>query len=495
MPLLQTDNQIRDALASYPLIDRVFKLSAERDMPIYLVGGTVRDLVLGRATHDLDFVVEGSGLALARYVADQLGGAFVPLDRERSTGRVLLSHPAPAQPSPDTTRLWLPQHLDIASLRGEDLRADLAGRDFTLNAMAIARTANGWRIDDPLDGRKDLRRRILRMASSSSFDSDPVRTLRAVRMQHQFGCTIEPETRDRLRSAVPLLKRVSAERVRDEWFKILALGDAATALGKMAQFGLLDQVAPMIAPTKSLDHALATVRATERLWAALQAPAHQSRSRPEGRFADSVHHLAPHIWRRYTALICDERGYLALLKCAALLHETDSSGTTLASLWKLSKREGELLHQAIHHYSDVQALAKNARLTRRMIYVYFAQTGEHGVDAAILSLAHSLASGTPSHDSEAWKHQVRCVAQLLCAWFEHRDTQIAPVPLLSGKEIMRVLSQQAGPQIGELLQNLAQEQAAGEILTRQQALAYVQQWKTRGPGKKRAKEQARDSDG
>ena len=90
MPACWPHNEIVRALARYPLIQTVFALSARRKQTTYLVGGTVRDILIGGETHDLDFAVQGSGLSLARYLADQLGGYFVPLDQERRTGRVLL---------------------------------------------------------------------------------------------------------------------------------------------------------------------------------------------------------------------------------------------------------------------------------------------------------------------------------------------------------------------------------------------------------------------
>jgi tRNA nucleotidyltransferase/poly(A) polymerase len=495
MLALQSHNLILDALARYPLIDRVFTLAAERGMPIYLVGGTVRDLVLGRDTHDLDFAVQGSGLELARYIADRLGGYFVPLDRERRTGRVLLAHADPPDLAPGTPRPGSkPQHLDIASLRGDNLRADLEGRDFTLNAIAIAHKENGWRLNDPLNGHQDLQQGILRAASPASFDSDPVRTLRAVRMQFQFDCTLEPQTRDRLRSAVPLLKHVSAERVRDEWFKILQLENAATALKEMTLLGLLHEVAPWFDRVQDLTLALAMVREVERLWAALNEPVNQQSTGAVRLVGDRLCDVAPHLRRRYTAMICDERSYLVLLKSAALLHGTRASRTELSAQWKLSKREVELLYQAIHHHPEVGALIEQIGLTRRAIYRFFAQTGEPGIDAAMVFMAHTLAHGAPGHGGESWKDQTEGVAQLLNVWFEHHDTQIAPTPLLSGQDIMHVLAQPAGPQIGELLRALIEEQAAGKVCTRQQALDYIKQRKSQ-IGAENSGESVKESDG
>ena len=144
MQALRSHNQIDNALARYPLIHQVFNLCAERDTLVYLVGGTVRDLLIGQETHDLDFVVQGNGLDLARHVADQLGGYFVTLDHTRRTGRVLLSRPSrPASTTGESRPAPAPHYLDIASMRGDNLRLDLEGRDFTLNA--IARDNRPWK--------------------------------------------------------------------------------------------------------------------------------------------------------------------------------------------------------------------------------------------------------------------------------------------------------------------------------------------------------------
>jgi tRNA nucleotidyltransferase/poly(A) polymerase len=496
MPVLRSYKQIAETLANSTLIDTVFTLAEDRGMHAYLVGGTVRDLLLGREIHDLDFAVQGSGLALARRVADRLGGYFVPLDLERQTGRILLDQ----ADLPATAAAWSPslppaRHIDIAALREESLQADLEGRDFTFNAIAIARTGAGWQVVDPLNGHKDLGHALLRMASPDSFGKDPVRTLRAVRLKVQFGCTIDPITYASLGSAVRLLKRVSAERVRDEWFKILHLAHTATAVEEMAQLGLLLEVAPSVAQREDLDHALATVRATERLWTVLCAPAALPRTGADQTIAQTLSRFGAHLCRRYAAQICDERTYLALLKCAALLHvadDGDDADSTSASRWKLSKRETRVLHTAIEHHTDAQTLIETG-LTRRAIYRFFAQTGEPGLDAAMLHLAHTLAAGELANDAEHVRHTTSGTAQLLSAWFEHQDTLIAPTPLLSGKDVMRVLGLPPGPHIGELLHRMAEEQAAGELVTRRQAIAAIQAWNVQGGAKRSGQEQARPS--
>lgn len=498
----------------YPLIAQVFDLAVEQGIPTHLVGGTVRDVLLGRDTHDLDFAADGDGLALARRIADHLHGSYVALDRARRVGRVLLRSQDVRGPASYSGSVYL----DIASLRGPDLEADLRDRDFTINAMAIERSADGtWHLLDPLGGHEDLRQRILRSASPSSFADDPVRTLRAVRMRNEFHCTIEPQTRAWLESAVPLLARVSAERIRDEWFKILDQPGASHALPELYHLGLLRTVAPPMERLQglaqdgpgrgdALDHPFAVVRQLERIWTAFE----ESCAPPSLFWPEALSALAPRICERYRSLICDERTFLSLLKCAAFLHDVGKPPTQeaapdaaarwreherrgaeialhLARQWRLSNVEGELLQIVVLAHACPARLTAEPSLTRRAVYRYFRDTGEYGVDVAIVSLADYLAAHEPNTDSPGWRRHVETVTGLLEAYFTKKETWIDPPPLLSGKDLMEILALSPGPRIGRLLSWLHEEQAAGEIHSRDEAIVQVRQWVqgNKAPGQER----------
>ena len=159
-------------------------------LTVYLVGGAVRDALLGRPIHDLDFVLERDAIKTARHIADALQADFYPLDSERDTGRVIVTNA-------DGTHMLM----DFASFRGADpstgsgqsLETDLDGRDFTLNAIALKLSDNS--LYDPLGGAMDLKEKRLRACSPSAFTDDPVRILRGVRLAANFGFHILPETR------------------------------------------------------------------------------------------------------------------------------------------------------------------------------------------------------------------------------------------------------------------------------------------------------------
>jgi len=465
------DDQIAQAIAKQPLIAQIFDLGAAKASAIYLVGGSVRDLLLGKGAHDLDFAVDGDGLLVARHIANKLNGAYVAIDRERKTGRVVL--PAKNGPRP---------YIDIASLRGPDLQADLRDRDFTINALAVQRAAQPgphrrgtsiWRVVDPLNGQSDLRDGILRAASPTSFMHDPVRTLRAVRMCVQLGCKIEPQTERWLVAAVPTLNHTSVERIRDEWFKILQQPGASPALKTLNRLGLLPAIIPdrrALAQAEKFDHALASVEAIERLW-------DEIRDREKGR---------PHIsrpWRkhrerlvqRYRTHICDERTRLALLKCATLLHGIDTApgrsaevAAGLMQTWHCSAREVALVRMSIAGQADVHLLAAEPALNKRMVYRFFRATGEYGIDAVLIALAARYAR------IDAQRRIAAIAARLLDDYYEHPE-RIDPPPLLSGHDLI-ALGLAPGPQMGKLLARLRESQATGEIQTRAQAIRDARSW-------------------
>ncbi len=219
----------------YPLVFPPLLGSVRAVLPdglaVYLVGGAVRDALLGRTIHDLDFALERNAIKTARRIADGLKADFYALDAERDTGRVIVN-------DEDGRRMVL----DFASFRGADLESDLKGRDFTLNAIALNLSDNT--LYDPLGGAMDLKEKRLRACSPSAFKDDPVRILRGVRLAANFGFHILPETRKAMKEAVGLLGKVSPERIRDELFRILDGRQPAACLRALEMLGVLDKILP-----------------------------------------------------------------------------------------------------------------------------------------------------------------------------------------------------------------------------------------------------------
>src|SRR5436189_4552196 len=225
MPVFQRERLTR---AEITVVRAVATLAGGRRSAPVLVGGAVRDAWLGRrpgAGVDLDIAVPAGALDLSRRVATRLGGAFVPLDPERGTGRVVVAG----------------VRLDVTDFRGPSLAADLAARDFTVNALAVPlrelATHGAAPIVDPTGGLADLRARRLRAPASRVLADDPLRALRGVRLEAALGFRLTRGTVAAIRAVAPALPAVAAERVRDEVLAVLGLPAAARAFRRMDALG------------------------------------------------------------------------------------------------------------------------------------------------------------------------------------------------------------------------------------------------------------------
>ena len=486
---------------SLPLSDLVDRVRAvlPPGLPFFVVGGAVRDMLLSRPTHDLDFVLSGDVLPIARRAANALGAAFYPLDEERDTARVILMQA-------DGSR----QVLDFAALRGEDLDSDLRARDFTINAMAIP-VDSPQRLVDPLGGAIDLRAGRLRACSETSFQDDPLRILRGVRLALAFDLNIVPETRKQMRQAVHLLPRVSPERVRDELFRILDGPKASAALRSLDLLGALPFILPELVNTQGVtqspphvsdiwNHSL---EAVQKLGSVLDVlgPRHDPEAAANwalgfvsvrlGRYRELIF---AHLQNRLNP----ERSMRALLLFAALYHDIGKPGTRQvdeegrirffgheltgkkiidqrAHHLRLSKDEIDRLKTIVHHHLRPFLLAQTGEPpSRRAIYRFYRDTGPAGVDICLLTLADVLATYGPALPKEAWINHIEVVRVLLDAWWERPEESVAPKALLNGHDLIEVLNLEPGPQIGQLLEAVREAQAMGSVHTREEAFLFVQ---------------------
>jgi putative nucleotidyltransferase with HDIG domain len=485
---------------SFPFSELLEQIAAASPggVTLYLVGGAVRDALLGRSTHDLDFVLAGDVLRFARGLADRLGAAFYPLDEARHTGRLVLSRPGGRR-----------EKLDFARLQGPDLESDLRARDFTINAMAID-IRRPQELLDPLHGAADLHAKKLRACSPTSLADDPLRILRAVRQAAAFGLQVDPETRSQMRQAVARLPGISPERVRDELFRILDGSLPAVCLRALDQFGALPYVLPELPALKGVDqplphiddvwdHTLAVLQRLEGVLAAL-GPAYDpdtAANLPLGLAVLRLGRFREPLGGHMDAALNPERSLRALLFLAALYHDIakpltrsveaggrirfighDLEGARVveerARALRLSNVETERLKTIVRQHMRPGLLAQAGQPpTRRAIYRFFRDTGPAGVDICLLSLADTLATHGPALPPESWAIHLDVVRALLEAWWERPEESISPPALINGVEMMAELGLSPGPQVGRLLEAVREAQATGRVSTREEALALA----------------------
>ena len=484
-------------------------------LPLYVVGGAVRDYLLARQADqtDLDLVVERAAIPIARRVANRLGWAFYELDTARDVARLVF-----AQASGP------PLICDIAALRGGTLESDLLARDFSVNALAFRMiTPTQVELIDLVNGQADLAARRLRRVTASGLAEDPVRLLRAVRFVHQLDFTLEEETLIQIKRMSGTVKLASAERIRDELWKIFASKRPAEAMADMQALGLLAQVLPEVSMLDGVEqshphefdvyqHTLEVVRQMGYIRQWLQGHSVDPATHP----ADWQHDLLPRrsrLRQYFVQALAVGRLRWDWLIWHALLHDVGKpitqsqepngmGGTRIRFLGhervsaQMATVRLEQLHFSRQEVGCAERVAANHMrphllhasflgqpISRRAAYRYFRDSGERatnqllGLEICLLALADALA--THRTLSFEWPEYLAHLEQLIAyAFAEDGFQQVRQAPLVDGHQLMRILNLQPGRQVGEILDYLLEAQAAGEIQTAEAALALAQQWLT-----------------
>jgi tRNA nucleotidyltransferase (CCA-adding enzyme) len=226
------------------LVKDISRQAAKQGQRVYLVGGVVRDLLLGYPNFDLDLVVEGDAVKLAQQVA------------ETNQAKLLAHHRF------GTAKLKYENFtLDLATARKETyakpgalptvtpgtLKDDLIRRDFSINAMAISLASNDYgELVDPYQGISDLERRLIRILHTGSFSDDATRILRAVRYEQRLGFELETKTAQLLKRDIPMLDTISGDRIRHELELIFKEKQPEFAVRRLAELGVLPRISPLL---------------------------------------------------------------------------------------------------------------------------------------------------------------------------------------------------------------------------------------------------------
>ena len=452
----------------------------------YLVGGAVRDMLLDREVRDLDIAVKADAAAVASDLASFLDGAAFPLDAERAIHRVVSGGAA----------------VDLVGI--DDIRTDLARRDFTVDAMAVSVSdlANGAAapVIDPHGGMRDLRAREIRMVSPSVFADDPGRLMRAARLETQLGFRLSPDTEALVRGQTDMVGLVSGERIRDELLSILAEPGATTSLRRLDDLGLLSAALP------EQDESRGVTQPKEHHWDvfrhAVETPGQvevllESEPRPAGlvagrtpRFEGMHEYFAEHA--------ADGHTRATMLKLAGLLHDigkpamktVEPSGrirfighhtegaeiarTALTRL-RLSRRGVDMVSGMVRHHLRPGQMAQGDDLpSARAVYRYYRDVGDVAVDTVYLNLADYAAARGPMLGEEEWAVRCRTAAHILKAAVAP-ERQARARPLIDGHDIIDVFSLEPGPAVGAMLETVREAQAAGEVGSKEEALELVRE--------------------
>ena len=449
----------------------------EAEIPLYAVGGMVRDQLLKRESKDLDLLVMAPNAApklLER--AQAIGLKSFPLDQERGIFRGIYKG-------------WI---VDFTEPRAPTLDDDLFERDFTINALAVHITRNsiehGGQVFDPTGGLGDLHRRRLRTARRRNIQDDPLRALRCYRFALVLGFQIEEETQELVEEGLCNLNRIAGERIAEELSTIFSHPLSHTLWTSMARRGTLPLVFPLLEQCQGdltgkwygcdlLFHQVGVLKGTETVLASLPL-------------------LVPAHWRDLRVLLTTrvEGGWTqgSLLKLAALLHDIgkpmcrrregdkvvfwghDRSGEALLDelieQLKLGRAASSALKTHVREHMRMHLLARPGEISPKAKGRYLRDLGDSAPLTPLLSLADAWAS---SGDVGLF-NLLPFVEEMVSFYYNNYLQQGEPIkPLLNGHRVMEILGIEPGPKVGQVLEMLIDAQLEGAITTPEEAEEWL----------------------
>ncbi|NLO92098.1 MAG: HD domain-containing protein [Elusimicrobia bacterium] len=476
----------------------------------YIVGGALRDHFLGRRFTDLDIAAPAKALtARGKTLAAELNASFFALDTENGVYRLTLKD--------------CPLQLDLCAIQGPDISRDLARRDFAINATAYPLNAAGLSIIfspnrgiilsglkqpavlDPFSGLKDLRAKRIALACPKAFTDDPLRMMRAFRMQAELGFELDPRIRPLIKKNARLIAKISGERIREEFLKILKPDGASERLGEMDSCGLLAALFPHAAHQKAcaaayygkggvLKHTFNALDRAEFLLANLKDafPSFHASLKAEGlnepllKLAVFLHDIA----KPATAKIMEGR-------LRFFGHESTGADMAreLMERLRFSRDEIKFVSAVIREHMRPGNLAANSQVSDKAVYRFFRDLGNFAVPALLCCWADHASymqvpelrrnlkriqlapkpikpGSLPREGAVRTVRHLQVINQMLRLYFEER-ARILPEKILTGNDIMKEFKIPPGPEIGRLLELARLAQVQGLARDRKALLAYL----------------------
>ena len=460
------------------LIEPVIGLARKRKVRLYLVGGALRDLILGRIKEnpDFDFAIKKGAINFGRALSKELGCGFVLLDKEHGSCRVVRK---------------LKNKIctyDFTDFRAVNIEDDLLHRDFTINSIAledryilVVKDLSACLID-PYGSRLDIKARIVKPVSNLSFKEDPLRILRAFSFASMLKFEIHPSVFKLIAPVKNKLKNVSGERIRDELFKIFAAQDSYECFMQLEKAGILKIIFPETHSMRGIgqgayhhldvwNHTLETLKQLELIFENVKK-------------AEIIDFL--------DEIISAERKRSALLKLAAFLHDVGKPATlkheedgkitfhgheraglniatAIAKRLKLSNDEINILRRVILWHLRPGYLSDLEILTARAKFRYFRDTGHEALSVLLLSLADQRATKGPLTTALSRKRHEKTVVSLTSELFK-KKIEKKQVRLITGDDLIGKFKLKPSPLIGKLLSDIEELRAIGKITDKASAL-------------------------
>lgn len=452
---------------------------------IYLVGGSVRDLLIGdQEIKDVDLLMAAGSEDVARAFADAIDGSFFFLDEERKITRVV------KRTEQDSFQF------DFTNYEGADLNADLGRRDFTINAMAVdlrkfieKKSLSG--LIDLFNGWEDVQKRLIRTTKPEVLDEDPLRLLRAVRFAAALGFSIDSATAEHIRLRASLLSSASPERVREELFLILSESNAEQHLNLMDSLGLLDPLFPELMPLRGFapgqyhvhdvfTHSVKTAGCLDSFLAGLDTADFSHASAVREHLNGSLEHgISRRAALRFACLLHDigkpetysrdEEGHIHFYNHDNLGAE---KAKEICRRLRLSRDTEALVAKVIKNHMRLFNLSTPGGPSRNALFRYCRDLGDAVPESLLLAQADARAT------SEIMpKEKFTDTGQtsgIVLDYYYSKYLKAKAKPLVTGEDLIK-LGFKPGPRFSEILDQVREQQAAGALKNRQEALDSLRQ--------------------
>jgi tRNA nucleotidyltransferase/poly(A) polymerase len=468
--------RIAELLAAAPAV-RACREALDTGRDAWIVGGAIRDAAFGDQVRHVDLAVGGDEQALAREIARVAGGPVFQLSEEFATWRAMA-----------TGGEW---HVDVVRMRGDRIEADLALRDFTVNAIASPAAHPGAPLLDPHGGLPDAESRVLRAVSERSFADDPLRILRGARIAASFGLRIDEATRALARAEASRAGEPAGERQFAELRLILAGPDPIEGLRLLDELSATAAVLPELEALRGVQqnpyhHLDVHGHTIEVLSRAIEV---------QGDLPAYVGASPAEVQVVLDEPLADELTRGQALRFAALFHDLgkpatrsvgeggrvlfvghDRAGTRivrgLCTRMRTSRRLADYLANLTLNHLRLGFLVHAQPVSRRQVYDYLLATDPDSVDVTLLTVADRLATQGERTSPEAISTHLELAREMIgeaVGW--RRDGP--PRPPIRGDDLAAELELQPGPELGRLLSEIQAAVFAGEVATREDAIALA----------------------
>jgi poly(A) polymerase len=465
------------------LIKKINDLS--KDFDVYATGGFSRDLLLKRRPNDIDLAVSRNALKYSKKIADAFKSRLITLNDASKTYRINLKNDIVA-------------NIDISLFNGKTIEQDLQNRDFTVNATAfdLKNSENFKKHIILLDRNtlRDLKSKTINTVSTESFKTDPLRMLRAFRFSAELNFKISKKTFKQITKNARLIRQSAPERIKNEFFRVLAVKNSAALIKDMDNCRLLSEIFTEIKKMKKacrkhyyhpgglFQHSFETVESTENILNNLKKYFPKNYTDMQKHFDDNTT-FSESVTRK------------SLLKLAALFHDIAKPETAKFKNGKMrflgheklgarkvkevmfslksGKNDIEITVFLVSNHMRPSTLTRNNIVTKKAALKFFRDIGDNTPDLLILSMSdwHSYKK-LKVFSSKELKFQEKSVRELLKYYYELKNAE--PLPkIIDGNIIMEKFNLKPGPWIGELLNFIKKAQLEGKVFNIDEALKMI----------------------